>query len=107
MLVMQKKKQSKLAKTFNKIFHRRNIIILSEKGQEHIPLGSGVQFIALTAVIGLFSLISFTTGSYMSAQSVLDEKDRQLFSSSLQNQKIDEEYSLLKRDLLKLKEKHV
>ena len=101
---MQHKRRKGLFHTLRQFFHRRNIIIVSDKAVEHYPINGTMQVLVLIAVIGGFSLISYTTGSYMSAQSVLEEKDRQIFSTTLKNKQMDEEYALLKRDLLKLKE---
>lgn len=101
---MKHRRRKGFLNTLRQFFHRRNIIIVSDKAVEHYPIGGTAQVLVLGAVIGVFSLISYTTGSYMSAQSVLEEKDRQIFSTALKNKQMDEEYALLKRDLLRLKE---
>ena len=87
-----------------KIFHRRNIIVMSDESVDHYPISGLLQMAALVALIGGFSWVSYSTGSYMAAQHVLEEKDRQLVSTTLQKRKIGEEYSLLKHDLKKLKD---
>ena len=101
---MQHKRRKSFFRALKQFFHRRNVIIVSDKAVEHYPIGGSVQVLILVALIGAFSLISYTTGSYMAAQSVLEQKDRQIFSTTLKNKQMDEEYALLKRDLLKLKE---
>ncbi len=89
---------------FRKVFHRRNFIVMSDDSVDHYPIAGATQFLILALVIGGFSWGSYSTGSYMAAQHVLEEKDRQLVSTTLQKRKIGEEYSLLKHDLKKLKE---
>jgi murein DD-endopeptidase MepM/ murein hydrolase activator NlpD len=85
-----------------RIFHRRNIIVMSDKSVDHYPISGWLQALIIFAVIGGFSWVSYSTGSYMAAQHVLEEKDRQLASTALQKRRIGEEYSLLKHDLKKL-----
>ncbi|MDG1286555.1 MAG: M23 family metallopeptidase [Rickettsiales bacterium] len=89
---------------FRKVFHRRNLIVMSDESVDHYPVAGATQFLLLALVVGGFSWVSYSTGSYMTAQHVLEEKDRQLVSTTLQKRKIGEEYSLLKHDLKKLKE---
>ncbi len=89
---------------FRKIFHRRNVIVMSDESVDHYPIAGFTQLAVLMLIIGGFSWVSYSTGSYMTSQQVLKQKDRQLVSTTLQKRKIGEEYSLLKHDLKKLKE---
>lgn len=101
---MRSSRRKGLKRTFKKLFHRRSIIVMSDDAVEHFPIGGKTQFAVLLLVIGAFSWVSYSTGSYMAAQHVLEEKDRQLVSTTMQKRKIGEEYSLLKHDLKKLQE---
>ncbi len=101
---MLNKRRNRWKRMWRQFFHKRNIIIVSDKSVEHYPIGGAAQLLILLVVICGFSFVSYMTGSYMSAQSVLEEKDRQIFSTTLKNKQMDEEYALLKRDLMKLQE---
>lgn len=102
---MRHKRRKGLKHYFSKLFHRRNIIVMSDDSVEHFPIAGWAQCALLVGVIGGFSWVSYSTGSYMSSQHVLEEKDRQLVSTTIQKRKIGEEYSLLKHDLKRLKDK--
>lgn len=100
----KRRKKNYLLQALHGLFHRRNIIVVSDKSVDHYPVGGVVQAALAIAVVGVFSFVSYISGSYMAAQTMLEEKDRKLFSTVLHNQQMDKEYSLLKRDLEKLQE---
>lgn len=87
---------------FKRFFCHRNIIIISEHKTEHIPVSLTFQCLIIAGVLGLVSWFSYSTGSYMQAQSVLEEKERKIASTNLENRRIESEFALLKRDLVKL-----
>jgi len=101
---MQKKRSKGRFQAIRHLFRRRNIIIVSDESIDHYPVGGKLQLLGFLAVVGLFSWISYSTGSYMASQAVLAQKDQQLVTTTLHSKQIGQEYSLLKRDLLKLKE---
>ena len=65
---------------FTRWFHKRNIIIVSEKKVKHIPIGGPVQFVALLLVTGAVCWGSYSTGSYIAARSALKEQGQALRS---------------------------
>jgi len=87
-----------------RIFCKRSIIIIAEHKTQHVPFAGWVQFVGVATVIGVIVWASYSSGSYMAAQKVLIEKDRKLASSTLENQRVEAEFSLLRRDLMKLAE---
>lgn len=89
---------------FKRLFCKRNIIVVAEHKTGHIPLSLRAQFTIVALVLGVVSWISYSTGSYMEAQSVIAEKDRKIASSKEENNRIESEFNLLKRDLVKLVE---
>ena len=91
-------------RALRQLFRRRNIIIMCEKSVEHYPLDAKWQLALVALVVGGISWISYSTGSYMAAQSVLKQKEQQIMSSTLTNKRMGEEYTLLKQDLMKLQE---
>lgn len=100
----QKNLIQNLSHTFRQIFRRRTIIITSDHSIDQYALGGKTQFGVIAVVVGVVCWVSYSTGSYMASQSVMEQKDRQIVSSTMKTRAIGEEYSLLKRDLLKLKE---
>lgn len=100
---------SKMAKRFNllnnRIFRNRNIIVVSQGEVKHYPIGSKLQVFGLAAVMGCLSWASYSTGSYLSAQEIMEQKDRTIESTALSNRRINEQFDMLKRDLAKLDSK--
>ncbi len=96
--------RKRLGNRINAFFCKRSIIIISEHKTQHLPFSAGVQFVAFVAMVGFVGWASFSSGSYMAAQAVLTEKDRTIASTTEHNEKVTAEFSLLKRDLMKLAE---
>ncbi len=105
---MGKKPKTRVGKAWNSLFGRlfckRSIIIISEHKTQHVPFAIGMQLGAMLAVMGVVGWASYSSGSYMAAQQVLVEKDRKIASESQENARVGAEFSLLKRDLMKMAE---
>lgn len=101
---MQPRRSKRRFQTLKQIFRRRNIIVVSDEAIDHYPVSGKLQLVGLVSVIGMFSWISYSTGSYVASQAVLQQKEQQIASTTQQNRQLGEEYTLLKRDLLKLKD---
>lgn len=65
---------------FSKWFHKRNIIIISERKVKHIPISGHIQFVALSALSVGFVWASYSTGSFMAARHALKEQGQALRS---------------------------
>lgn len=95
-----------LAKSFTssikRFFRARNIIIISEHKVDHVPLSGVMQVLLLVGVLGLFSGVSYITGSYVTARHSIREKERKLASTAIEKVRIGEEMDVLKRDLVRL-----
>ena len=89
---------------FRNIFKSRNIIVISDEAVNHYPVTPKFQLCILAAVAGFISWASYSTGSYIAAQSVLREKDETILEANMENKKMGHDFSLLKRDLMKLSE---
>ena len=98
--------RKRVANRLNAFFCKRSIIIISEHKTQHLPFSAGIQFVAFIAMVGFVGWASFSSGSYMAAQAVLTEKDRTIASTTEHNEKVTAEFSLLKRDLMKLAEEN-
>lgn len=93
-----------VAAFFKRLFHVKKIIVVSDHSVDYYPLGKGVQIVAITGVLGFVSLASYSTGSFMAAKSQIEEKNRRLEVVHSENRKIEGQFSLLKRDLVRLQE---
>ncbi|MFM9890063.1 MAG: peptidoglycan DD-metalloendopeptidase family protein [Rickettsiales bacterium] len=89
---------------FGRLFCKRSIIIISEHETKHVPFSAAKQLLAVLAVVGFIGWASYSSGSYMAAQKVLIEKERKLASTTEENARVESEFNLLKRDLMKLAE---
>lgn len=69
-----------LSALFAKWFHKRNIIIISERKVKHIPISGHLQFIALSLLSVGFVWASYSTGSFIAARSALKEQGQALRS---------------------------
>ena len=87
---------------FGRLFCKRSIIVISEHKTQHVPFAVGTQLLALLGVLFVVGWASYSSGSYMAAQQVLVEKDRKLAFTAQENERVEAEFSLLKRDLEKL-----
>lgn len=101
---MRRKQNRPMAgkKRLPKLIRPRNIIIVSEHGVDHIPLSAKWQWFGGLAVLAFICWISYTTGSYMAAESVIAEKDRKIFAAAQEKKRLGEAMLLMKRDLFKL-----
>lgn len=87
---------------FRRLFCRRSIIVIADHKTQHVPFSVFTQFFMLLAFTGLVVWVSYSTGSYMAAKRVLVEKDRKIASATEENQRIEAEFKLLRRDLMTL-----
>lgn len=87
---------------FGRLFCKRSVIIISEHKTQHVPFSVGTQMVGLIVALGFVGWASYSSGSYMAAQQVLVEKDRKLAFTAHENERVEAEFSLLKRDLAKL-----
>lgn len=98
--------RKKLGSALSRIFHARNIIVVSDHAVEHYPLSGTLQIAGLFALVSFVAWASYSTGSYMAAKTQIAQKERQLREINLENQKMASDFSLLRRDLVKLKDKN-
>lgn len=87
---------------FGQLFCKRSIIIVSEHKTQHIPFAVGAQVVGICCALVVVGWASYSSGSYMAAKQVLEEKDKKIAITSEENERVAAEFSLLKRDLLTL-----
>ena len=91
-----------LERSLSRLFSKRSVIIISDHATQHVPFSAGVQAAIAVAVLGFVGFGSFSGGSYMAAQRVIDEKEQRLANYAQENARVEAEFSLLKQDLMKL-----
>lgn len=96
--------RKKVGTALSRLFHARNIIVVSDHAVEHYPLSGKLQLASFVAIAGFIAWASYSSGSYMAAQNQIAQKERQLREINLENQKMASNFSLLRRDLLKIKD---
>lgn len=87
---------------FSRLFCVRSIIVVSQHKRGHYPISGGLQFFLLFSIFGIIAWVSYSTGNYVAAQSMLQEKERKLENANLETRRIESEFALLKRDLNKV-----
>lgn len=78
---------------FGKLFHKRSIIIISERRTNHIALSGPLQLGVFMVLISCIVWASYSTGKYMAAQNVLEERDETI--KSVANSRIDTNFSYM------------
>lgn len=94
--------KKRLSQWFAQLFCKRSIIIVSEHKTQHIPFAVGAQIVGIVCALVVVGWASYSSGSYMAAKQILEEKDRKIASTSEENERVAAEFSLLKRDLVTL-----
>lgn len=87
---------------FGRVFCKRSIIIIAEHKTQHVPFSSAAQIGGVVATALFVTWASYSSGSYMAAQRILQEKEKKLASTALENMRVSAEFSMLKSDLMKL-----
>jgi murein DD-endopeptidase MepM/ murein hydrolase activator NlpD len=80
-----------LSSFFKRWFHKRNIIIISERKVKHVPISGPLQFITLSLLVVGVCWASYSTGSYMAAKSALKQQGQAL--RSVTNAHIESSFS--------------
>lgn len=69
-----------LSDLFTRWFHKRNIIIVSQRKVKHVPISGHLQFLSLVLLLAGVCWASYSTGSFMAARSALKEQGQALRS---------------------------
>lgn len=78
---------------YDRLFHKRNIIIVSERKVKHMPVSGGVQLAIVMASVSAICWASYSTGSYYAAHNAL--KEQSLTLKSVIGSKVDSSFSVL------------
>ena len=74
------------------LFHKRNIIIVSERKVKHVPISGRLQLAVVFGVVTAVSLASYSTGSYFAVHTAYEEQSQTL--KSVVGNRIDSNFSL-------------
>lgn len=67
-----------LSNLFKRCFHKRNIIIISQRKVKHIPISGTVQFVVSLLLVTGICWASYSTGSFIAARSALKQQGQML-----------------------------
>ena len=81
---------STLSTLYKGLFHKRNIIVMSERSTSHMSMSGKLQFTLMVGIIAVIGTASFSTGQYMAAKEVISEQDKTL--RSVANSRIKSNY---------------
>jgi len=81
-----------LGAVYERLFHKRNIIIVSERKVKHVPISGGFQLALITVIAGGVCWASYSTGSYYAARSAL--KEQTITLKSVVGSKVNSAFSL-------------
>lgn len=88
-----------LAHIFKQCFRNKKILVISEKGITSVPVSArfqaGIVIISMTAMLW----VSYSTGKYFAYEEVISEKDREIWSTSLDNESLQYQLSDLHQNL--------
>lgn len=85
-----------LGAVYERLFHKRNIIIVSERKVKHVPISGFLQLAIVVGIAGSICWASYSTGSYYAAHNAL--KEQSLTLKSVIGNKIDSNFSVLGSD---------
>lgn len=87
---------------FGNLLCKRSIIVISDHKTQHVPFAASTQALLAVTTIGFVAWAAFSSGSYMAAQKVIDEKEQKLATFAHENERVGAEFTLLKQDLMRL-----
>ncbi len=87
---------NKVKYAYGLLFHKRNIIIVSERQVQHMPISGAAQCAVAVAIISGICWASYSTGSYFAVRGALKEKSLAL--KSVVGNKVDSNFAILPSD---------
>jgi murein DD-endopeptidase MepM/ murein hydrolase activator NlpD len=93
---------ARIAKKVKRFFDAKNIVVVSENAVGHYAVSIKQQCTIILAMLGVVALTSFYVGRYIQATEKIEKQEEIIETAEEQNQKIYNDFSLLKRDLIKI-----
>jgi murein DD-endopeptidase MepM/ murein hydrolase activator NlpD len=85
-----------------RIFHAKNVVVVSQHAVDHYALSLRSQCLAASAILLVVGAASYSMGRYVNTKKDLVLATNDLQQVQAEHEKISGEYSLLKKDLLKI-----
>ena len=85
-----------------KILRTRKILIVSEEAVDYYSIGRMTQLSIVIAVLGFISWASYSTGSFMAAESQIAAKDQEIANASQETLKVENDFHILREDLMRV-----
>ena len=85
-----------------RIFSTRKIIVMSGDKVGQYNFCFRKQLAILCLIVGVSSVVSFFLGSYLSVRTALEDKKKEFFTISLENNKLENQFDVLKKDIQRL-----
>ncbi len=85
-------------------FNAKNIVIVSEHAVGHYALSIRKQCGIALALLGIVALSSYSVGRYIQASEEIVAQDNVIENANAENEKIHNDFAVLKRDLMKMSE---
>ncbi len=85
--------------SFKQLFRNKKILVISEKGITSVPMTSRFQAMIVLAVMSAMLWFSYSTGKYFAYEGVISEKDREIWSTSLDNESLQYQLTDLHENL--------
>ncbi len=85
-----------------RLFHAKNVVVVSQHAVDHYALSLRSQCMAATAILLVVGASSYSIGRYVNTKKDLDETSKNLQAVQVEHEKMSGEFSLLKKDLLKI-----
>ncbi len=92
------------AKRLKRLFNAKNIVVISEHAVGHYAISIRQQCGIAFALLGTVALISYSIGRYIQASDEIAQQEHVIENAEAENEKIHNDFVLLKRDLIKMGE---
>lgn len=87
---------------FKQCFHKKKILIISDKGIRGLPISSRIQASFAVVVLTLLVWVSFSTGRYFAYEGMLSEKEKEIWSTTVDNENLQYQIADLHKNLTEL-----
>ncbi len=85
-----------------RLFHAKNVVVVSTHAVDHYALSLRSQVIIALIALTIVGGASYSTGRYIEAQATIADQGRAIEQAEAENEKVNSEYALLKRDLMRM-----
>ncbi len=85
-----------------RIFCKRKIIVISDKGISSIPVSSRSQGLVVMLSLLVLLWISYSTGKYVTYENVISQKDREIWNTNVTNEGLQYQMADLHQNLADL-----